>query len=277
MPGLPPGPGTAPILQTLAWIRRPAELLEECRSRYGAIFTLTFAGGRKFVMLADPEDVKGVFGGSPDVFLSGRANQTFKPFMGEHSLLVLDGAPHRRHRRLLMPPFQGARMRAYGPLIANVTQQFVDAWPEGRPFSLYDAMKEITLRIIFHAIFGVSDEARALELTRLVALSTGRAPALLNFVPALQRDLGSWSPWGRFLRARRRLDAILDEEIASARRDGGGREDILARPARRRDRRAIRSATPRSRTSSGTSSVPATRRRRPGSRGRSRGRSAFPT
>jgi cytochrome P450 len=48
----------------------------------------------------------------------------------------------------------------------------------------------------------------------------------------LQRDLGRWSPWGRFLRARAALDAFIYEEIAIRRSEveasEAGRDDVLS-------------------------------------------------
>jgi cytochrome P450 len=50
------------------------------------------------------------------------------------------------------------------------------------------------------------------------------------FVPWLRRDLGRRSPWGRFRRARDRVDAILNREIARRRDDAGRaeRDDVLS-------------------------------------------------
>jgi cytochrome P450 len=48
--------------------------------------------------------------------------------------------------------------------------------------------------------------------------------------PQLHKDLGPWSPWGRFLRVRARTDAVLDRLIEEARRadDLDERTDVLA-------------------------------------------------
>lgn len=226
---LPPGPARPALFQTLAWIRRPAALLDSCARRFGRRFTLRFVGGRSFVLVSDPEDVKQVFAGAPDVFLSGRANQSFKAFLGEHSLFVLDGDPHKRHRRLLLPPFRGERMRAYGDLMRDLAYGAVEAWPLAAPFPIVDSMHEITLRVIFQAVFGMSEAARMNDLAHVIERLAGRAPAILTFLPALQRDLGAWSPWGRFLRLRAAFFAALDHEIAEARKDRATREDILAK------------------------------------------------
>jgi cytochrome P450 len=46
----------------------------------------------------------------------------------------------------------------------------------------------------------------------------------------MRRDLGRWSPWGRYLRYRRRFDAVVDSLIAAARVDPAleERSDVLA-------------------------------------------------
>lgn len=201
--------------------------MERCRATFGPSFTLTFVGGRRFVFLVRPEHVKEVFSGDPDLLLSGRANAAFARFMGRRSLLALDGEEHRRHRRLLMPPFHGERMRAYGPLLVALTRRHLATWPLGRRFSLLAAMRALTLDAIFEAVFGVTDPATVARLTGLLAQLTTRASALLSFVPWLRVDLGPWSPWGRFVRTKAAVDVILHEAIARARREGG--EDILAK------------------------------------------------
>lgn len=223
----PPGPASSALLQTLAWVRRPAQLMSRCRAAYGPTFTLRFVGGRRLVFLARPEHVREVFTGDPDLLLGGRANAAFARFMGERSLFALDGEVHRRHRRLLLPPFHGERMRAYGPLLVELTRRHMATWPRRRPFALVTAMRAITLDAIFEAVFGVVDAPSMRRLTALVAQLTGGVTALLAFLPFLRVDLGPWSPWGRFLATRAALDAILHDAIARARHAGG--EDILAK------------------------------------------------
>src|SRR5262249_15214507 len=47
-------------------------------------------------------------------------------------------------------------------------------------------------------------------------------------LPALQRDLGRWSPWGRLVRARRDVRAILGAEIARRRSASASGDDVLS-------------------------------------------------
>ena len=64
-------------------------------------------------MVFDPGWSKQVFRGSPEQLRAGEANALLGPVLGARSVLLLDGAEHLRHRRLMLPPFHGERMRAY--------------------------------------------------------------------------------------------------------------------------------------------------------------------
>src|SRR5690349_12173790 len=130
---LPPGPSRPAVLQSWAWARSPGPFLDDCARRFGSRFTVRFVGGRDFVFVSKPDEVKAVFTGSPDVFLSGQANRRFETFLGAHSLFVLDGEEHRRDRALLLPPFRGERMRAYGELMRDLALRALERWPRGRP------------------------------------------------------------------------------------------------------------------------------------------------
>lgn len=225
----PPGPATFAVRQTWEWIRRPIELLERCRARYGDPFTLRFAGNRKFVILTDHDAIQQVFRAPPGLYLAGKGNENFKHFAGEHTLFALDGEPHRRHRRLLLPPFKGSRMKAYLPLMRQLMEAEVARWKVGEVVVLEDAARRVTLEIILRAVFGIEDPARIEEMTGLVARLSSRGTAVLAFMAPLRVDLGPRSPWGRFLEVQAAVNAILNAEITRARKAPEGRTDILAR------------------------------------------------
>jgi cytochrome P450 len=109
---LPPGPRMPRVLQTAIWFRRAQWMMAECRKRYGETFTLQIAYEGMWVMLSDPEDVKAVFTGDPRLLHAGEANRILLPILGEHSLLLLDGAEHMAQRKLMLPPFHARGCRA---------------------------------------------------------------------------------------------------------------------------------------------------------------------
>src|SRR4051794_24549041 len=108
---MPPGPTSPRAFQVMRWIRTPFRILDECSARYGDIFTMKLPGvPGGIVVVADPESVKEVFALGPDAGHAGKANIVLKPFLGKHSLLLLDGSEHIRQRKMMLPAFHGERM-----------------------------------------------------------------------------------------------------------------------------------------------------------------------
>lgn len=116
---LPDGPQTPAFLQLSQWIASPLELLETSAQRYGDTFTLRLGRIEPMVFLSSPQAIQEIFTAAPEQFEVGRGNDILRPFLGDQSLIMLDGNRHQRQRRLLIPPFHGDRMRAYGQLISH--------------------------------------------------------------------------------------------------------------------------------------------------------------
>jgi cytochrome P450 len=154
-----PGPRSPAAAQTLAWVRRPLQLMESCRRRYGDAFVLRVMPDGPWLMLADPDAIAEVFRGDPTVMMAGEANAVVEPVTGPNSVLLLDGAHHLRQRKLLLPPFHGERMRAYEALIEDVTERHLAGWTE-EPRAVRPLMQAITLEVIGRAVFGVGEPAR---------------------------------------------------------------------------------------------------------------------
>src|SRR2546428_936108 len=110
---MPPGPRLPRFLQTLGFVFAPAPFVDACRRRYGEIVTFGTPFDPRFVMVFEPEAVKQLFRGSPERLRAGEANAPLGPVVGERSVLLLDGADHLRHRRLMLPAFHGERMPGY--------------------------------------------------------------------------------------------------------------------------------------------------------------------
>jgi cytochrome P450 len=229
---LPPGSRLPSIAQAVRYARDPLGFLTRLQHRYGDIFTLSFPYFGRLVYVADPDLVKAVFTGSPEQFHAGEANATvLEPALGPNSVLTLDDAPHMRQRKLLLPPFHGERIERYGELIREATLREMEGWPVGEPFALRPHTQRITLAVIMRAVFGVHDEERLVRFERLIEAFAGRVNAITAF-PMLRRNLGRWSPWPRFLRAREALDEFIYEEIALRRGEAGTaaaeRDDVLS-------------------------------------------------
>ena len=222
---LPNGPEKRSFLylRTIQWIFRPLEFLETYAQRYGDPFKIGGGGGTlpMAVYFSHPEAIQQIFTADPELFTSGSGNRSLLPLVGYNSLLLLDGERHQRQRRLLTPPFHGERMRAYGKSICDITEQVISQWKIGEPFPVRSSMQEISLRVILSAVFGLHqgecfDQLRQLLSTMLDSIGSPLTSSFL-FFRSLQKDVGSWSPWGHFLRQKQQIQELLYAEIESRR------------------------------------------------------------
>ena len=83
------------------------------------MFTYRLPHEGTWVFLSDPEAIKQVFTGDPRLLHAGEANTVLLPVLGEHSVLLLDEPAHMKERKLMLPPFHGKRMQAYGEVMAR--------------------------------------------------------------------------------------------------------------------------------------------------------------
>jgi cytochrome P450 len=221
---LPPGPRLPSAVQLIEYTVRPLPFFDRCIRDHGDLFTLRLAGFGDFVMVGAPELVKQVFTADPATLEAGSANKILEPLVGPRSILLLDGQEHLRQRRLLMPPMHGDRMHAYARAMVEATEAAIARWPTGTPFALHPHMQAITLEVILRAVFGATERP---GLARLLIEFMKPPPAILAFMPALQRDL-PLSPYRRFLRRREEVDRELRALIAERRAGGDAGSDVLS-------------------------------------------------
>ncbi|NES84164.1 MAG: cytochrome P450, partial [Moorea sp. SIO2B7] len=199
------------------WIADPLKYLDQCVERYGDTFTIRLSGLRELVILSHPQAIQEVLTAPPSQFKSGERNKLLQPLVGETSMTLLDGQPHQRQRKLLIPPFHGQRINSYSQLICDITQQVASQWVIGQAFTARTAMQDITIQVIMQGVFGLGEGTRYQKLKLLLAamLEVTASPlrSSMLFFKFLQRDLGAWSPWGKMLRRRQQIYNLLQEEI----------------------------------------------------------------
>jgi cytochrome P450 family 135 len=172
------------------------------------------------VLFSSPEAVRDVFRLDPVIAPAGQSWEFLRPFAGADSILLLDGEPHLRERRLLGGQFHGERMRAFSPMVAALARSELASW-SGRVVTL-ERMRELTLQVILRVVFGASEhsEMRALRDAIDGTLDLVRSLPRLLAMALVMRDLGPRSPWGRFRHAVERFDAVLYELLARRRASG---------------------------------------------------------
>lgn len=232
---LPDRSRTPFLLQTIQLIAQPTVFLDSCIKRYGDPFTVRVLGlnSPPVVFFSDPQAIQEIFALPSSKLDFRKATHVFEPLMGKQSLILQEGKSHQRQRQLMMPPFKSDRMKSYGKLICEITEQVTAHWTTGTSVSLHQVMPEITLKIILQVVFGINPGSRYQQLEQLLSslLEDVTKPiySSIFFFPPLQKDLGNWSPWGNFLQRRQQIDDLIYAEIAERRvQDNQTRNDILS-------------------------------------------------
>lgn len=232
-----PSASTPTAVQTYQWILHPTQYMETNFQRFGDIFDGKVSPVNKepIIFVNEPKAVQYILShdNSAEISAPGEVNEVLKPLFGENSLLLLSGAKHRRERKLMMPPFHGERMKAYGSLIQNIAQTVVNSWTVGETFSARDTMQTITMRVILQAVFGLYEGERYQRLEYLLSARLNLASTPLSsaalFFPQLMVDLGPWSMGGKTRRLVEETDALLYAEIRERRANPDpNRTDVLS-------------------------------------------------
>ena len=204
-------------------IVRPLDFMERRKRLYGDFYQVTFKNSPPTVMTCNPQAIEEIFTASPDKFDVGRGNRMLSFLVGDNSLLLLDGKTHKRRRKLLMPPFHGESLHRCSQQIVEITNKACDRLELNKPFKVRHLTQEITMRVILSVVFGIDSGTRYDRLRELLTtlLDTFNNPlsTSLIFFPWLQKDWGKYSPWGRFLRVKQEIRALIYAEIEDRRKE----------------------------------------------------------
>jgi cytochrome P450 family 135 len=226
-----PEVSSPPLVQTLRWALRPLPFMQQCRERCGDNFAVKFLGFESpMVMISDPAAIKALYTERSHGLPPGR-EVFLEPVLGSRSLLLLEGADHLAHRKLMLPAFHGERMRSYEPIVEEIVDREIDSWPLGEEFAIHPRMQAITLEVILRVVFGVAEGPRLerlrVLLTELLAETASPFAQLLGL--ALRR-FGGRGPWARLEGQLKAIDELLYAEIAERRAEAAfdERDDILS-------------------------------------------------
>ncbi|MFC3241533.1 cytochrome P450 [Gordonia humi] len=177
------------------------------------------------VFIADPTMAK-------QLFTSGAKTINVQPnlgrVLGSGSMFGIEGAEHRRRRKLLTPPLHGKRIRTYEEIVEDEVRREIATWRTGERFASLDPMMRITLNVILRAVFGAdgSDFDTLRELMPKLVAAGSRAAT----IPELPRPLRLVDPNVRLREHRVRYDRTIRRIIGDSRADPSltDRDDILA-------------------------------------------------
>jgi len=223
---LPPAPRWPQLVQHVAYLTRGRQFVHGLYGRFGTAFSMRLPFYGPAVVISDPTLAKELFRQPLDAVKGAEPNLGL--VLGPGSSFGLQGDKHRRHRKVILPPFHGNRMRAYEGLIEAETLEETAQWPDGVEFPIQPVMMRITLNTILRGIFGA--QGTELDALRTLMPKMIKLGMRVVLVPSLQRDFGPWSPWRRLGAMRTELDEIFASLIARAQADPDleQRTDILS-------------------------------------------------
>ncbi|HEY9657757.1 MAG TPA: cytochrome P450, partial [Allocoleopsis sp.] len=223
------GPTTPSWLQKIQWAVNPIGYMDEAGQTYGDLFYARIIGNQPSLFVSHPQALQQIFSNDTKQF-SAPANKLIQPVVGSKSIFAMEGDRHIQERKLLMPPFHGERMRAYGQLICDLTTKLLDPIQPGEQFVARTVLQDVSMEVILRAVFGLSEGERYYQLRQLIIELTNafQVPYIggLLYFPRLQQD---WTPWRVVRRLKQGIDELLFAEIRDRRQAAPEeRADILS-------------------------------------------------
>jgi cytochrome P450 len=176
-----------------------------------------------------PDAIRTILTADPADAHAGKGNHVLEPLLGPRSLLLLDGTPHQRERRLLMPSFQAKRIDGYGDILRAATNDAIDALaPGGQVVAMHATTQAISLHVILRAVLGLGGHREHDEIASEIQAFLDDPRLSLATLSQL-RDGVDGEGWRAFQRRLSRIDTLLFAEIERRRASpDASRQDVMS-------------------------------------------------
>jgi len=131
--------------------------------------------------------------------------------------MLLDGAEHIQHRRILQQAFTGERIEAYTAALHPAVAAELGTWRATPGFAAYPALKRLTLNLATQIFMGghrIADPATLDRVNRAFIDCVQAGGAILRVAVPGNR-------WHRATRGRATLERFLTDQLPAARQAGG--------------------------------------------------------
>ena len=223
----PPG-----FQRNLLWLAlrriRPANpifLFQQLARDYGDIAHYKIAWNH-IVFLNHPDYIREILVVQNDNFIKERTVRRSKMLLGE-GMITAEGVQHRIQRQVAQPAFHRQRIPEYAGVMVAETARLSDRWQHGEIRDIAIDMMHLTLNVVAQTLFATDLHDEVNEL----ASAHNRIMGLYNFLVML--PAAEWLVHVRppglaaFVRARKRIDAVVYRMIAAHRRRGVGGGALL--------------------------------------------------
>lgn len=203
----------------------PIILFQHLADTYGDIAHYKL-GHHHIVFLNHPEYIREVLVVQNDNFIKERTVQRTKMLLGE-GMITSEGAVHRSQRSAAQPAFHRKRIADYASVIVEEAVHLRESWQDGEQRDIAIDMMQLTLNVVARTLFATDLRDEVHEL----AAAINRIMGLYNFLimlPAAEWLVHLRPPGlAAFVRARKRIDAVVYRMIDAHRNSGRDRGSLL--------------------------------------------------
>ena len=202
----------------------PILLFQHLTREYGDIAHYKI-GWHHIVFLNHPDYIREVLVVQNDNFIKERTVQRTKMLLGQ-GMITAEGAQHRTQRQVAQPAFHRQRIPEYAAVMVREAASLRDRWRDGEQRDVAIDMMHLTLNVVAQTLFATDLREEVDELADAI----NRIMGLYNFLVML--PAAEWLVHVRppglaaFVRARKRIDAVVYRMIA-AHRQFGARDGSL--------------------------------------------------
>jgi cytochrome P450 len=203
----------------------PILLFQHLAEKYGDIAHYKI-GWNHIVFLNHPDYIREVLVVQNDNFIKERTVQRTRMLLGE-GMITAEGVEHRAQRQVAQPAFHRQRIQEYASAIVDEAARARDSWKSGEQRDISIDMMHLTLKIVARTLFAADLQNEVHELADAI----NRIMGLYNFLVML--PAAEWlvhlRPPGlaAFVKARKRIDAVVYRMIDAHRRRGGNGGSLL--------------------------------------------------
>ena len=222
-------PGFERNLLWFAWRRfRPANpitLFQHLAQAYGDIAHYKI-GWNHIVFLNHPDYIREVLIVQNDNFVKERTVRRSKMLLGE-GMITSEGAQHRAQRQVAQPSFHRQRIPEYAAMMVREAARMREGWRSGEKRNIATDMMHLTLNVVAETLFATDLREEVHELADAI----NRIMGLYNFLVML--PAAEWLVHVRppglaaFVRARKRIDAVVHRMIEAHRNQHSDRGTLL--------------------------------------------------
>ncbi len=205
----------------------PIFLFQHLAETYGDIAHYKI-GPHHIVFVNHPDYIREILVVQNDNFIKERTVQRSKMLLGS-GMITSEGAEHRSQRQTAQPAFHRQRIGEYARTIVEEAERTRNAWEsaETKTRDVAADMMHLTLKVVARTLFATDLCDEVYEL----AAAINRIMGLYNFLVMLPAAevLVHLRPPGlaAFVKARRRIDAVVYRMIDAHQRSGQDRGSLL--------------------------------------------------